>query len=178
MSSTALDLARNLPLELAPRRPTQQLQRPVAMPGDYLSFFLDGEEYGLDILSVQEIRPYEETPTRLQGADAHVVGVVDLRGIIVPIVDLRRKFGMPALQQQAKVPVFIVLQGAGQTTGLLVDAVNEVVTLAAAHIKPITVSTPSTQTHMQGIASVEGRMLVLLSAASFMNEQGAAARLQ
>jgi len=65
-----------------------------ARAGEYLTFKLGGEEYGIDILRVQEIRSYEQ-PTRIANAPGYLKGVVNLRGVIVPIVDLRVKFGLP-----------------------------------------------------------------------------------
>src|ERR1700741_5274311 len=66
-----------------------------ATHGEYLTFRLGGEEYGIDILRVQEIRSYEQ-PTRIANSPAFLKGVVNLRGVIVPIIDLRRKLGCPA----------------------------------------------------------------------------------
>jgi purine-binding chemotaxis protein CheW len=103
-----------------------------AHAGEYLSFRLGREEYGIPILTVQEIRGYTE-PTRLANAPPHQKGVVNLRGVIVPIVDLRTKLGMPATYNS--VTATIVLNIGGKVTGIVVDAVSDVLALTPAQIK-------------------------------------------
>ena len=104
-----------------------------AAPHEVLTARLGGEEYGIAILAVQEIRRYEP-PTRIANAAAHLLGVMDLRGVIVPVVDLRRHLGLPAEQGQDTVTV--VVNVAGRTLGLVVDAVSDVVALAPGCIRP------------------------------------------
>ncbi len=101
---------------------------------EFLSFKLGAEEYGIDILRVQEIRGYE-APTRMANAPAFVKGVVNLRGVIVPIVDMRMRFGLADVQYNA-FTVVIVLNIAGSTVGMVVDAVSDVLDLAGADIRP------------------------------------------
>ena len=91
------------------------------------------EEYGLDILAVQEIRRYEPA-TRIANAPAHLLGVIDLRGVVVPIVDLRLHLGAPADVQPSTVTVIVNV--GPRTVGLVVDAVSEVVNLAVDQIRP------------------------------------------
>ena len=100
---------------------------------EYLSFRLGTEEYGIDILRVQEIRGYEQ-PTRLVGAPEFIRGVLNLRGVIVPIVDLRVRFGIDAGFDTFTVTV--VLNVAGRTVGAVVDSVSDVLELSADNIKP------------------------------------------
>lgn len=104
-----------------------------AMPREVLTARLGGEEYGIDILAVQEIRRYE-APTRIANAAAHLLGVMDLRGVIVPVVDLRRHLGLPA--EQGHDTVTVVVNVANRTLGLVVDAVSDVVALASDCIRP------------------------------------------
>lgn len=102
-------------------------------PGGYLSFRLGHEEYGIDILKVQEIRGYE-TPMRIAGAPAFIKGVVNLRGVIVPIADLRLKFDLPEAGFD-DFTVVIVLNVARRVIGIVVDAVSDVVELADEQVR-------------------------------------------
>ena len=105
-----------------------------AMPREYLSFKLGAEEYGIDILKVQEIRGYEQ-PTRIANAPHFIKGVVNLRGVIVPIVDMRLRFGLPDVKYDS-FTVVIILNVAYRTVGMVVDAVSDVLELPANQIKP------------------------------------------
>ena len=102
--------------------------------GEFLTFRLGGEEYGIDILRVQEIRSYEQ-PTRIANAPAFIKGVVNLRGVIVPIVDLRLKLGCESAEYSA-FTVVIVLNVKGRVVGAVVDSVSDVLELAEDAIKP------------------------------------------
>ena len=108
--------------------------KPAARSGEYLTFRLGGEEYGIDILRVQEIRSYEP-PTRIANAPHFIKGVVNLRGVIVPIVDLRLKLGCDSAAYN-DLTVVIVLNVRGRVIGAVVDSVSDVLELGAAHIKP------------------------------------------
>jgi purine-binding chemotaxis protein CheW len=101
---------------------------------EYLAFKLGQEEYGIDILKVQEIRGYESV-TRIANAPEFIKGVINLRGIIVPIVDMRIKFnlGEPSYDQFT---VVIILSIAGRVVGMVVDSVSDVTTLDPEQIKP------------------------------------------
>jgi purine-binding chemotaxis protein CheW len=105
-----------------------------AMPREYLSFKLGAEEYGIDILKVQEIRGYEQ-PTRIANAPHFIKGVVNLRGVIVPIVDMRLRFGLPDVKYDS-FTVVIILNVAHRTVGMVVDSVSDVLELPAGQIKP------------------------------------------
>lgn len=100
---------------------------------EYLSFHLGGEEYGIEILKVQEIRGYE-APTRIVNAPPFIKGVVNLRGVIVPIVDLRLKFDIVDPQYDA-FTVVIVLNLSNRVVGIVVDAVSDVLELKAEDMK-------------------------------------------
>ena len=101
---------------------------------EYLTFRLGAEEYGIDILRVQEIRSYEP-PTRIANAPAFLKGVVNLRGVIVPIVDLRLKLGCERAEIDG-FTVVIVLNVRGRVVGAVVDAVSDVLELGAEQVKP------------------------------------------
>lgn len=131
----------------------------------FLSFRLGAEAYGIDILTVQEIRGFE-SPTRMVNAPADTLGVLNLRGTIVPVIDLRRRFGMPD-------PVFdsntvtIVLNLPGKVVGIVVDSVSDVVNLGAEAIKPAPqFSGMVGQSDVIGLGTIETaegtRMLILL----------------
>jgi purine-binding chemotaxis protein CheW len=105
-----------------------------ARSGEYLTFRLGGEEYGIDILRVQEIRSYEP-PTRIANAAHFIKGVVNLRGVIVPIVDLRLKLGCDSAEYNG-LTVVIVLNVRGRVVGAVVDSVTDVLELTTEHIKP------------------------------------------
>jgi purine-binding chemotaxis protein CheW len=100
---------------------------------EYLSFKLGAEEYGIDILKVQEIRGYE-APTRIANAPSHIKGVVNLRGVIVPIVDMRVRFALDDVQYNG-FTVTIILNIVGRTVGMVVDSVSDVLELTPDHIK-------------------------------------------
>ena len=95
---------------------------PAGVPREYLSFKLGQEEYGIDILKVQEIRGYEN-PTRIANAPHFIKGVVNLRGVIVPIIDMRLRFGLPEAQYNS-FTVVIILNIAHRTVGMVVDSVK------------------------------------------------------
>ncbi|HEV3020466.1 MAG TPA: chemotaxis protein CheW [Burkholderiaceae bacterium] len=101
---------------------------------EFLTFKLGGEEYGIDILKVQEIRCYEAV-TRIANAPAFIKGVVNLRGVIVPIVDLRVKFALGEARYDT-FTVVIILNVAGRVVGAVVDSVSDVMELGEGHVKP------------------------------------------
>jgi purine-binding chemotaxis protein CheW len=103
-------------------------------PREYLSFKLGNEEYGIDILRVQEIRGYEP-PTRIANTQHFIKGVVNLRGVIVPIVDMRLRFQLPDVQYNS-FTVVIILNIGHRTVGMVVDSVSDVLELAPGQIKP------------------------------------------
>jgi purine-binding chemotaxis protein CheW len=128
---------------------------------EYLAFRLGAEEYGIDILKVQEIRGYE-TVTRIANAPAFIKGVVNLRGIIVPVVDMRIKFnlGEPTYDQFT---VVIILNVGGRVVGMVVDSVSDVTTLAPEQIKPAPEMGAALDTdYLIGLGILDQRMLILV----------------
>lgn len=128
---------------------------------EVLVFVLGAEEYGVDILKVQEIRGYEKV-TPLPGAPAYLKGVVNLRGIIVPVIDLRIKFGM-ADPRYDSFTVVVILRLAGRVIGIVVDGVSDVVQLADDDVKaaPQLGSTIEAG-FLAGLATKDDRMVLLL----------------
>ena len=145
---------------------------PVAHQGEYLTFRLGAEEYGIDILRVQEIRSYEQ-PTRIANAPAFLKGVVNLRGVIVPIIDLRLKLGCLNEQGQAEYnhfTVVIVLNVRGRVVGAVVDSVSDVLALGGDTIRPAPGLNATIDTSfITGIGSVADRMLILMDIEALMS---------
>lgn len=135
---------------------------------EYLTFRLDQEEYGIDILKVQEIRGYEQ-PTRIANAPAFIKGVVNLRGTIVPIVDMRLKFNC-AQADYNSFTVVIILNLRDRVVGIVVDSVSDVMGLSAENIR----SAPDVESAIDngcilGLGSVGERMLILLDIEKLMS---------
>ena len=134
---------------------------------EFLSFRLGHEEYAIDILKVQEIRAHEAV-TRIANAPAYLKGVINLRGQIVPIVDLRVKLSMERVEVDAST-VVIILNIAGRVIGMVVDAVSDVVALAPDQIRPAPAfGNLVDASFIRGIAPVEERMLILVDIARLM----------
>jgi len=127
---------------------------------EYLTFRLGQEEYGIDILKVQEIRGYE-APTRIAHAPAFIKGVINLRGTIVPIVDLRIKFGM-ADAEYTPFTVVIILNLGVRVVGIVVDSVSDVIMLTAGQVRPAPDFSATFDTkYIVGLAALEGRMVII-----------------
>jgi purine-binding chemotaxis protein CheW len=139
----------------------------VATGGEFLTFRLGAEEYGIDILKVQEIRSYEQ-PTRIANAPSFIKGVVNLRGVIVPIVDLRLKLGCETAEYNS-FTVAIVLNVKGRVVGVVVDSVSDVLALDSETIKPAPEMSSAIDTSfITGIGSVGERMLILMDIEGLM----------
>jgi purine-binding chemotaxis protein CheW len=144
--------------------------RAAASGGEFLTFRLGAEEYGIDILKVQEIRSYEP-PTRIANAPAFIKGVVNLRGVIVPIVDLRVKLGCDSIEYNG-FTVVIVLNVKGRVVGAVVDSVSDVLELAGDAIKAAPEMHTAVDTgFITGIGSVNDRMLILMDIEALMASQ-------
>ena len=140
---------------------------------EYLTFRLDREAFGIDILKVQEIRGYE-LPTRVANAPSFIKGVINLRGTIVPIVDLRLKFDCPRSEYDSST-VVIVLNLARRIVGIVVDSVSDVLTLPSENFKPAPdIDTVIDRESVVGLGSLRDRMLILLDIEKLMASQGMA----
>jgi purine-binding chemotaxis protein CheW len=134
---------------------------------EFLAFKLGEEEYGVDILSVQEIRGYD-TVTRVPEAPEYIKGVINLRGVIVPVVDLRLKFKLGRASYD-EFTVMIVLNLKGKVIGAVVDGVSDVVQVEAGQIRPTPEFGGIIDTRfISGIATVGERMLILLDIESLI----------
>ncbi len=144
--------------------------------GEFLTFRLGEEEYGIDILRVQEIRSYEQ-PTRIANAPSFIKGVVNLRGVIVPIIDLRLKLGCESAEYNT-FTVVVVLNVRGRVVGAVVDSVSDVLELSKDEIKPAPeMNSTIDASYITGIGAVKNgqgekgaeRMLILMDIEGLMS---------
>jgi purine-binding chemotaxis protein CheW len=135
---------------------------------EYLTFRLGNEEYGIDILKVQEIRGYDAV-TAIANAPAFIKGVINLRGIIVPIVDLRIKFAVGSAHYD-QFTVVIILNIGKRVVGVVVDSVSDVLTLSGQQVKaaPEFATTLNTE-YITGLGTVDERMLILVDIERLMS---------
>ncbi len=139
------------------------------MANEFLTFKLGKEEYGIEILKVQEIRGYEAV-TAIANAPEFIKGVVNLRGIIVPIVDMRIKFNLGKAEYD-QFTVVIILNVAGRVVGMVVDAVSDVMQLAAEKIRPAPDFSSATfdTKYITGLGTLDERMLILVDIEKLMS---------
>jgi purine-binding chemotaxis protein CheW len=135
----------------------------------YLTFPLGPEEYGVEILKVQEIRGYSPI-TPIPNTPPHIKGVMNLRGVIIPVVDLRRKLAMPSADYNAFTVIIVVTVGT-KVMGLIVDGVSDVLNIAAADIQP----TPDfggqvDARFIDGLARAGDKLVVLLDIERVLGE--------
>jgi purine-binding chemotaxis protein CheW len=140
---------------------------------EYLAFTLGQEEYGVSIQKVQELRGYDAV-TQIANAPEFIKGVVNLRGIIVPIIDMRIKFnlGTPTYDQFT---VVVILNINNRVVGMVVDSVSDVITLTPEQIKPAPEMGGAVDTnYLLGLGTVDERMLILVDIDRLMssNEMG------
>ena len=130
----------------------------------FITFTLGAEEYGIDIMVVREIKGWTDT-TMIPNAPAHVRGVINLRGIIVPIFDLRARFGVGLTVPTAMHVVIIVAAGT-RTVGLLVDTVSDIISVNPKAIRPVPeMGLPTEDQFLDGLVAIENRMVTLVSLA-------------
>jgi purine-binding chemotaxis protein CheW len=146
----------------------QAAQQDAGAGREFLAFKLGTEEYGIDILKVQEIRGYEAV-TRIANAPEFIKGVINLRGIIIPVVDMRIKFklGEPVYDQFT---VVIILNINGRVVGMVVDSVSDVTTLTPDQIKDAPdMGTAFSSEYMIGLGTIDERMLILVDINKLMS---------
>lgn len=141
-----------------------------AAGGEFLTFTLGAEEYGMDILKVQEIRGYDAV-TAIANTPAFIKGVINLRGIIVPIVDLRIKFNLGKIDYD-QFTVVIILNLNNRVVGVVVDSVSDVLTLTPEQIKAAPALSASLDTrYIMGLGTVDERMLILVDIEKLMSSR-------
>ncbi len=138
----------------------------------YLTVNLAQEEYGIDILAVREIRGW--TPvTRIPQAPHYVLGVLNLRGAIVPVLDLRLRFGLSREDYNATT-VTVIVTVAGRLFGIVVDAVSDVLDVENSHLRPVPdMGTAVDTEYLKGLTSIGERMVLLLDADKLLQPQDA-----
>lgn len=142
----------------------------MAASSEYLTFTLGQEEYGIDILKVQEIRGYDAV-TKIANAPAFIKGVINLRGVIVPIVDLRIKFNLGNLTY-GEFTVVIILNIGKRVVGVVVDGVSDVIQLSADNLRPSPEFGSILDTrYIVGLGTVEDRMIIVVDIERLMTSQ-------
>ncbi len=137
---------------------------------ELLTFTLGSEEYGIDILKVQEIRGYDAVTTIANSPD-FIKGVINLRGIIVPIVDMRIKFKLGNVTYN-ELTVVIILNVADRVIGIVVDGVSDVITLTAEQLKPAPeFSSTMDMQYITGLGTVEQRMIIVMDIEKLMTSR-------
>lgn len=144
-----------------------------AVVSQYLTFMLGAEEYGVEILGVQEIKGWDKC-TEIPNTPDHVLGVINLRGSVIPVVDLRRRFGMQP-REFGKLTVVIVvrveMRDGDKTMGFVVDAVSDVYNIDLAQIKPAPDLDSSVENRfVKGLATVDEKMIILLDLDHIVSE--------
>ena len=133
----------------------------VPATGEFLTFTLGEEHYGVDILKVQEIRGYDAV-TRVPDAPDYIKGVINLRGTIVPVIDLRLKLRLREARYDS-LTVMIVLNVEDRVVGIVVDGVSDVVPLSQEQIRPTPEFGAAVDTRfISAIGTLDERMLILL----------------
>ncbi|SDX46381.1 purine-binding chemotaxis protein CheW [Collimonas sp. OK242] len=158
-------------MTLAAQTPTQMrrsaVQHEVA-GHEFLTFTLGKEEYGIDILKVQELRGYDNV-TQIANAPDFLKGVVNLRGVITPIIDMRIKFKLDASSYD-QFTVVVILHLGQRTVGMVVDGVSDVITLSSQQIKPAPeMGTVLNTDYLIGLGTLDDRMLILLDIDKLMS---------
>ena len=135
---------------------------------EFLAFTLGSEEYGIDILKVQEIRGYEAV-TRIANAPEFIKGVINLRGIIIPVVDMRIKFKLGEVKYD-QFTVVIILNINGRVVGMVVDSVSDVTTLTPEQVKPAPdMGNAFSADYVIGLGTIDERMLILVDIDKLMS---------
>ncbi len=147
---------------------TRDARQAVVPLKEFLTFRLGAESYGIDILKVQEIRGYEQ-PTTIANAPPFIKGVINLRGVIVPILDLRVKFRLPETKYD-EFTVVIILNVASRVVGVVVDSVSDVLSLDPDAIRPTPEFASGTfdTKYITGLTNLDEGLLILLDIEKLM----------
>ena len=137
---------------------------------EYLTFRLGQEEYGLNILNVQEIRGYDSV-TKIANSPAFIKGVINMRGIIVPIIDMRIRFNLGEATYN-EFTVVIILNIGKRVIGMVVDAVSDVTSLANDQVRPAPeFGTVLDTAYIDGLATVDERMIIIIDIEKLMTAE-------
>jgi purine-binding chemotaxis protein CheW len=170
MNTLVLPAPRVTAAGLPPATPATPAPATGPWPGTVLSLSLAGQAFAIDIACVREIRSFEP-PTPLPGAAAGVLGVINLRGTIVPVIDLRCRLGLPARAGGAGSAVVVVEQPS-RLDGVVVDAVDDVLEIAPSQWRPVPPLglLSMRQAHLRALASVDQRLVQLLDMAALLRD--------
>lgn len=139
----------------------------------YLTFSLAGEEYGVDILGVQEVKVWTEV-TVLPNTPAYIKGVLNLRGVIVPIIDLRARFKMPSVEYDATTVIVVLKLNVGnkdRVIGLVVDSVSDVLDVPHSAQKSVDdFDLNSKSEAITGVATVNNKLVIMMNAAKLLDD--------
>ncbi len=139
-------------------------------PIQWVTFKLGNETYGINVMQVQEVLRVSEIAP-VPGAPDYVLGIINLRGNVVTVVDTRRRFGLPSKAPDSASRI-VIIEAAGQVIGILVDSVAEVVELRPADIETApNVGNEDSARYIQGVTSQEGRLLILVDLNKFLSEE-------
>lgn len=145
----------------------------VEVEQEYLTFILQGEEYGIDILCVQEIRVWSSV-TELPNKPEYIKGVINLRGVIIPIIDLRQRFGKESLEYSDQTVTIILHNKNSENSmvvGIVVDAVSEVYKFQTKDIRKAPAFGNNIDScFLKGLASIEDKLIILLDSQTLLNE--------
>ncbi len=148
----------------------QENQGQTADSRELLTFTLGSEEYGIDILKVQEIRGYDAVTT-IANSPEFIKGVINLRGIIVPIVDMRIKFNLGNVTYN-ELTVVIILNIANRVVGMVVDGVSDVIALTAEQVKAAPEFSGAMDTqYITGLGTVDERMIIIVDIEKLMTSR-------
>lgn len=135
----------------------------------FITFTLGAEEYGIDIMVVREIKGWADT-TMIPNAPPHVRGVINLRGVIVPIFDLRARFGQ-GLTVPTSMHVVIIVAAGRRTVGLLVDTVSDIISIDPKQVRPVPdMCLPTEEQFFEGLVAIDTRMVTLVSLAGLFGD--------
>lgn len=139
-------------------------------PVQWVTFRLGNETYGINVMQVQEVLRVSEIAP-VPGAPDYVIGIINLRGNVVTVVDTRMRFGLPPKEPDSASRIVIV-EAAGQVIGILVDSVAEVVEFRASEIETApNVGNEDSARHIQGVTSRDGKLLILIDLNKFLSEE-------
>lgn len=152
---------------------TQASNRDKGGAAQFLTFKVASEEYGVELLAVQEIRAFSAI-TPLPGAPAHVKGVMNLRGAVVPVIGLRERFGLPSVAYD-RFTVIVLLHVQARVVGIIVDAVSDVLDLETADIEPAPELGLTDKAFLKGLGKIKDKLVTVLEPGALLADVVASA---
>jgi purine-binding chemotaxis protein CheW len=160
----------SVPSAAEPSKPLQDQDSAAARSTDFISFAIGNDQYGVDIMAVREIKEWSGV-TQLPKQPDYMRGVLNLRGVMVPIIDLRCRFGQ-GLTDATPVHVVIVVNVDGKTIGLLADRVLDIVSVEGTRVQPVPqVSRGSQANFLSGLVTIDTTMIALINLKNLLSER-------